>query len=254
MTAFAEGAPCWADVMLPDLEAGKRFYGELFDWTFSEGGAEFGHYTLALKDANPAAGLMRKSDGRMPTAWGLFLATGDIGRCARKIRAAGGRVVTEPMAVGDLGSLLVATDVGGAVFGAWQGGDHVGFGVRGVPGAYGWMDIATRDPEGVDAFYEEVFGLEGVTAGPMASETYLPLRPAGSSQEVGGRSVIGADAPAELPAHLTAFFVVEDMDAALRTVSRLGGRLAEGPNPSPGGPYAMCVDDQGAIFGVMATK
>ncbi|MFE4643233.1 VOC family protein, partial [Streptomyces sp. NPDC056730] len=28
MDAFAEGTPCWVDVSLPDLEAGKRFYGE----------------------------------------------------------------------------------------------------------------------------------------------------------------------------------------------------------------------------------
>ena len=34
---FAEGVPCWADAMLSDVEAGKRFYGELFGWTFGEG-------------------------------------------------------------------------------------------------------------------------------------------------------------------------------------------------------------------------
>lgn len=37
MAAFARSAPCWVDVQLPDLEAGKRFYGELFGWTFRAG-------------------------------------------------------------------------------------------------------------------------------------------------------------------------------------------------------------------------
>ena len=39
MSGFAEGAPCWADVMVPDLESGKHFYGELFGWTFETGDA-----------------------------------------------------------------------------------------------------------------------------------------------------------------------------------------------------------------------
>ena len=38
MAAFAEGEPCWVDVSLPDVEAGKRFYGELFGWTFGRTG------------------------------------------------------------------------------------------------------------------------------------------------------------------------------------------------------------------------
>ena len=34
---YGEGVPCWVDAQLPDVEAGKRFYGELFGWTFGEG-------------------------------------------------------------------------------------------------------------------------------------------------------------------------------------------------------------------------
>ncbi|MFJ2904119.1 VOC family protein [Streptomyces sp. NPDC087212] len=33
-SAYGEGVPCWVDAQLPDLAAGKRFYGELFGWTF----------------------------------------------------------------------------------------------------------------------------------------------------------------------------------------------------------------------------
>lgn len=32
--AFPEGVPCWVDAQLADVAAGKRFYGELFGWTF----------------------------------------------------------------------------------------------------------------------------------------------------------------------------------------------------------------------------
>ncbi|GAA3058425.1 hypothetical protein GCM10020000_46470 [Streptomyces olivoverticillatus] len=52
-----EGMPCWADAMLPDVEAGKRFYGELFGWTFEDSGGEYGHYTQAFHDGKNVAAL-----------------------------------------------------------------------------------------------------------------------------------------------------------------------------------------------------
>jgi predicted enzyme related to lactoylglutathione lyase len=69
MSVFGEGAPCWVDVALPDLEAGRSFYGELFGWTFEDQGEEFGHYTLAFRDGKAAAGLMPAPDPAVPIAW-----------------------------------------------------------------------------------------------------------------------------------------------------------------------------------------
>src|SRR5882762_3190233 len=62
-SAYGEGVPCWVDAQLPDVEAGKRFYGELFGWTFEEsyGGSEW-----ARRDGEPVAALAHKTDGRMP--------------------------------------------------------------------------------------------------------------------------------------------------------------------------------------------
>ncbi|MFC6067715.1 VOC family protein [Streptomyces ochraceiscleroticus] len=254
MTAFAEGAPCWADAMLPDLEAGKRFYGELFGWTFSDSVPEFGDYTTALLDGRKAAGLLPKKDGRMPTVWGVYFATSDLKGTAPKVREAGGQVISGGTPLGDLGAMMLGVDPGGAVFGAWQAGRHQGFEVQAEPGAYAWMGLSTREPEAVDAFYGDVFGFEGVTEGPMASPTFLPWRIAGQEREIGCRIVLDARAPAELPAHFTVFFLAEEMDAALRTAVRQGGKVLSEPQGTPGGPLALVVDNQGAAFGLMAPK
>ncbi|MFH9423009.1 VOC family protein [Streptomyces sp. NPDC017529] len=254
MTAFAAGAPCWADVMLPDLEAGKRFYGELFGWTFSEGSPEHGGYTQAFKDGKAAAGLMPKQDGRMPTAWNVYFATPDAARTSAEILRAGGRIVSEAMPVGDLGTMLVAADPAGAVFGVWQAGTHQGFGALGEPGAYVWTSLHTRDPERADPFYEQVFGFEGVTGSPAADERFLPWRLAGQGREIGGRVVIDKDAPAEMPPHFTVCFLAADMSDAVQITTRLGGKVAVEPAGTPGGPFAVLVDNQGAVFGVMAPK
>ncbi|MDG9704560.1 VOC family protein [Streptomyces sp. DH37] len=166
--ASAEGTPCWTDAMLPDLEAGKRFYGELFGWTFGDPAPpERGSYTIALLDGERVAALAHKPDGRLPTAWTIYFATPDAAATARRIRAAGGQLVTEPVAVGGAGVagiagvagvMATAVDPGGAAFGLWQPGTLTGFGTVRRPGSYVWTEVCTREREAVDAFYAEVFG------------------------------------------------------------------------------------------------
>ncbi|WP_030619773.1 VOC family protein [Streptomyces sclerotialus] len=254
MTAFVEGAPCWADAMLPDLEAGKRFYGELFGWSFVDGGPELGGYATALLDGRKAAGLLPKRDGRMPTVWGVYFATSDIAATVAGVREAGGSVITGSTPIGDLGAMMLGVDPGGAVFGAWQAGRHEGFEAQAEPGAYVWMGLSTRAPEAVDAFYGDVFGFEGVTDGAGATASFLPWRVAGQEREIGCRIVLDARAPAELPAHFTVFFLAEEMGAALRTVVRQGGKVLSEPQGTPGGHLALVVDNQGAAFGLMAPE
>ncbi|KIZ13498.1 VOC family protein [Streptomyces natalensis] len=254
MTALADGAPCWADVMLPDLERGKRFYGGLLGWTFSESAPASGGYTQALRNGKRAAGLMPRQGDRAPTAWGLYFATGDIERTAALIRGAGGRILTAPMEVGALGTMLIAADPSGAVFGAWQAGAHRGFETGREPGAYLWMGLHTRDAAAADAFYGTVFGFEGVTDSPMARPGFLPWRLPGQAREIGCRVEMDATYPQEAPAHVLVCFLVDAMDAAVRTATGLGGSVVIRPQPTPGGPFAVFCDNQGAGFGVIGLR
>ncbi|MEU9761049.1 VOC family protein [Streptomyces sp. NPDC047987] len=158
MAAFARSAPCWVDVQLPDLEAGKRFYGELFGWTFRPGE---GPYADAFSGGRLVAALVAKQDGRMPTAWGVYFATDDIVASVARIREAGGTVITDPAWVGRAGVVAQAADPGGAVFGLWQAGEREGFEKRNEPVSFCWTEVHTRQKDRVDAFYEEVFGFQG---------------------------------------------------------------------------------------------
>ncbi|MGY0059292.1 VOC family protein [Streptomyces sp. LZ34] len=287
MTAFAEGVPCWADAMLPDLEAGKRFYGELFDWTFGAGEAHYGHYTQAFHDGRNVAALAPKPDGRLPTVWNIYFAAQDAAATAARIRAAGGRLITEPMRIGDFGVVVTAADPGGAVFGVWQAGSHPGFEEHGTPGSYGWTELRTRDPERVDAFYRAVFGYgtvrpgkgsgrqpgegkepggqqggqaheEAGADGPQGGADVVFWTPRGKPAEpehaIGARTTMGDRFPAEMPAHFLAYFVVANCDQVARTAHALGGRLLNDPEDTPYGRFAVLADNQGAHFAVVDTS
>ncbi|MEV7678623.1 VOC family protein [Streptomyces sp. NPDC088341] len=301
MAAFAESTPCWVDVSLPDLAAGKRFYGELFGWTFGEdSGAAYGHYTEAFSDGRRVAGLVAKKDGRMPTVWGVYFATSDAVGLSERIVRAGGRTVRAPTAVGPFGVMAQAADPAGAVFGLWQSGEGWGFEKKGLPGSFCWTELYTRDKERVDPFYETVLGFRGTDL-PGASVDFRIWSPAGTEQAApgteqaatgieqaapgtefgaagaeegprgaeggaagteparagaafGGRSVITDAFPAEMPAHFLVYFCVSDCDTTAGTVVRLGGRITTPPFDIEHGRMAAVMDNQGAVFAVLAER
>ncbi|MGW8990872.1 VOC family protein [Streptomyces zhihengii] len=263
MAEFVQGMPCWVDAALPDVEAGKRFYGELFGWTFTDrggdrlpGGRTRGRSADAYSGGRLVAALTPKSDGRMPTVWSVYLATPDAPALARRITESGGQVINAPLSVGPAGAYAVAADPGGAVFGLWQGGERAGFEKHGEPGSYCWTEVYTRDKERVDAFYEGVFGFQGTDLPGIASEDFRMWSPEGTepgeSTAVGGRSVIDDSLPAEMPGHFLVYFCVEDCDDAARRAAALGGRVRTAPYDIPYGRIAELTDDQGAAFAVLA--
>ncbi|GHB14170.1 hydrolase [Streptomyces chryseus] len=267
MAVYAEGMPCWVDVTLDDVEAGKRFYGGLFGWTFADPGiddrARTGWsgragrtaFVNALSGGKKVAALAPKRDGRMPTAWGIYFAADDVTALAARIREAGGQMVTDPLPVPPLGTTAAAADPGGAVFGLWQAGSHAGFEVRDRPGSFCWTEVYARDKTRTDPFYETVFGFRGFDL-DEAGEDFRTWSPAGADPgpdtAIGGRSVMGNAFPAEMPDHFLVYFVVGDCDEAAARAAELGGRVQAEPFDTPHGRIAVLTDDQGATFAVLA--
>nr|WP_229840681.1 VOC family protein [Streptomyces brasiliensis] len=221
------------DAQLPDVAAGRRFYGELFGWTFEEG---HGPSWWAYKDAEPVAALAHKTDGRMPTVWTVYFATPDIEALCRRILVAGGQVVTSPMPVGGLGTAALAADPEGAVFGLWQAGTHAGFGRRHEAGTFGWVELYARDTEAADTFYGGLFhdALFGSDAEPDF-----------------GRAPVSDVFPAEMPPHFLVHFRVDDCDEALTAVVGLGGRVHAPAFDTSYGRVAVVTDNQGASFALL---
>ncbi|MFC9278154.1 VOC family protein [Streptomyces collinus] len=232
-SVYAEGAPCWVDAELPDLEAGKRFYGELFGWTFEEA---FGSSVWARLDGDLVASLAPKTDGRMPTVWTVSFATPDAAALGRRITAAGGQVVMAPFPVAGLGVAALATDPDGAVFGLWQAGTHPGFERRYEPGTFVWAELYTRDTAAANTFYGELFH-EAL----FGSDTEPDF----------GRADVSEVFPAEMPPHFLTHFRVTDLDGTVGTVQRLGGRVQVPPFETSYGRVAVVTDNQGASFAVL---
>ncbi|MGW3624929.1 VOC family protein [Streptomyces sp. NPDC000880] len=250
MAVHPEGMPCWADAMFTDVEGAKSFYGDVLGWTFGEASSEYGNYTQAYADGKAVAAVVPPMPGQEgQSAWCLYLASPDVAATAAKIRDNGGELLMEPMQVGEFGSMLLARDPGGVVFGVWQAGTHEGFEAKAVPGAYCWGEVFTREPEKADAFFPAVFPYSMQRVEDDAID--FRLYNLGDQTVLGRMKMDDDNFPPQVPPYLNVYFTVENCDAAVAKATERGGVLRFGPMDSPFGRFAALSDPQGAAFSVI---
>src|SRR5688500_18414909 len=115
-----------------------------------------------------------------------------------------------------------------------------------VRGQFVWHDLLTPNPAGAHEFYGKVLGWEKQ---PWEQDpAYLMF--AASNGPIGGAVEARAQTPHWLP-----YIAATDIDAAVETATRLGGRVLSPAEALPnGGRYATLADPQGASFGIYSSK
>ncbi len=217
------GSPCWIDLMTSDTARSREFYGELFGWTAEEPNEEFGGYFNFARDGGLVAGCMANpADSGVPDAWSVYLSTDDARKTVDSATAHKGQIYVAPMDVGDLGTMAVVGDPGGASIGAWQPGLHRGFGSLAELGAPAWFELLTRDYQASVDFYRTVFHWDTHVASDTPKFSYTTL----------GQG--------------------EDTDVALAKVGDLGGATLMAAEDTPYGRLATVSDPSGAAFKLIA--
>lgn len=241
------GTPSWFDLMTPDLEGAKSFYGQLFGWTFEGGDPKMGYYTMCKRRGLNAAGIgKRPDDAPFPTMWSVYFETADIEASASRVRELGGTVMMGPMDVMGEGHMAVCTDPTGATFGFWQPGRHSGAQVADEHGAMTWTEVCTRDGDAARDFYSKLLDLE---PREMPGMRYFTLH-RGEKAHAG---VMHMDEkfPAEIPPHWMPYFAVDDAEASCALIKSLGGGVRHGPFDTPYGRIAVVNDPYGAVFSII---
>ncbi len=248
---WPDGTPSWVDLMVPDREKAVRFYSSLFGWNVEVGDAEFGYYGMAGLGGRPVAGIGQtpEDQAEMPATWTTYLSVSDVDKTVSAIGEAGGQIVSPAMDVMTAGRMAIAADPGGAVFGLWQPGEHIGTQVTAAPGVVAWNECLSRDYSAAKAFYESVFGY-GFDDMSNEDFTYAVLTVDG--RPVGGLGAMPEDVPAEVPSYWSTYFSVADADETAAKATELGGAAAGEPFDTPFGRQVRITDDQGAPFMVIA--
>ena len=96
----------WHDLSTKDVEGAKRFYGEVFGWTF--GGSANGPYThIAVGDA--MIGGMRQMDANepQPPSWLGYVGVDDVAATVAAISSADGKVYMPTTVMENVGTFAV---------------------------------------------------------------------------------------------------------------------------------------------------
>ncbi len=255
---ITKGKFCWVDLTTTNIEASKKFYGDLFQWTFTEEKApQGGAYWMANVDGKGVAGLMGQTPtqkGVTPT-WNTYFTVDSLAEFATKAEKLGAKTIVPRQPVGDFGALAVHQDPTGAYFCTWENtksGDMTDktFTSK-TPGFFAWTELVTADIDRAGKFYSEAFGYspEAITFGEGSPKYYI-FKSNGEPQA--GLMAMPSDA-GKMPPHWANYVSVANCDRTLERATQLGAKTLFGPQDIPTiGRIATIQDPQGAVISFIA--
>jgi predicted enzyme related to lactoylglutathione lyase len=117
-----------------------------------------------------------------------------------------------------------------------------------TPGAFSWSELMTTGPEAATAFYAKLFGWQ---VEPMNMGMPYNVLKVGDAA-IGGIMGMPPGAPAGMPPMWMPYVTVADVDALVKQVVSLGGKVRMPPADIPSvGRFAVIADPQGAAINVI---
>jgi uncharacterized protein len=244
------GAPSWLDLLTSGSARAREFYAGVFGWTAGEAAEQFGGYFMFFADGVPVAGCMPKISGvpgmEGPDAWGVYLSSPDVKGTVEAALARGGTLREGPTDFADLGVEAILDDSTGARIGVWQAKSFAGTGAFGQPGTPAYFELLTRDYATSVGFYASVFGWDAQVVSDTPEFRLTALKD--GADTIAGIMDASGFLPADAGDHWNVYIQVPDTDAALATITKLGGTVAEPAIDTPYGRLAAATDPMGARF------
>jgi len=240
----------WHELLTTDVGAAEKFYKAVVGWTTAPFDGASAPYTV-LNDAagTGIGGMMRLPDGmNVPPHWVMYLGVPDIDQAIARIEELGGKTLSPPIDVPDVGRMRTMIDPQGAMFSIIQPAPRAE--TPETPPGLGdvaWRELYTTDADAAMTFYADMFGWR-------ATEPAFDMGPMGKYHMFGRAFTLGGmmtKTPdmASLPSAWNLYFRVENVDAAAERVKANGGTILQGPMDVPGGDrIVQCMDPQGAAF------
>ena len=247
----------WFDLLTIDVDAARRFYGEVAGWTDEpcDGGSYFMFNTAGAGVGGVMALPAHVRAGGVPPHWLGHVAVVDVEETVSRALRLGGTSVVPSTALPGVGRFAVLADPQGAVIAlATTARDcREGAGTD-DPGFFTWAELHASGWESAWRFYAELFGWTSTGSFSMGPQwgTYFMFGP--NPDQAWGAMFDGAKVEGVAPRwhHVIR---VDDTDEAALKVAALGGEVVHGPADIPvgGGRVAQCRDPQGAFFGLAST-
>jgi predicted enzyme related to lactoylglutathione lyase len=243
-TSYAPGTFCWVDLGVPDVDAGKAFYGAVLGWTTEDMPSAAGTYTMCRAGEHVVAALFSESDLPLGVPlWNNYVTVDDAGAALARAAELGASAQTEAFDVEDAGRMATLEDPEGARLYLWEPRGMHGAALVNAPGALVWNELGTRDPEAAQRFYGALFDWTFETGGELdtGGTEYVTIRN-GDPLNGGIRRI--TEMEGDTPAHWLPTFGVADLDPSVGAVGEAGGHVLFGPVDVGPGRIAVIKDSQ----------
>jgi predicted enzyme related to lactoylglutathione lyase len=251
------GLPIWYELVTPDADAAKAFYGSIVGWTGSvfpmpEGGMPY--HIWQAGDVGIGGMIETEQSPTGGPVWLAYFHVADVDAATSENAQAGGRAHLEPTDLPGIGRIALLEDPQGVIFYVMTPDPAMGdTGATSfspdLPMRCAWNELTTTDTTEALPFYESLLGLRSTEAMAMGQIGDYSFLDAGGVR-IG--AMMNRMAP-EQPVRWTFYFRVPDADAAAERIRAGGGSIVMGPMDVPGGERAViALDPQGASVGFVS--
>lgn len=238
---YHQGKFVWHDLLTPDIFASRKFYSELFNWSFEQQG----RYSVILNDGQRIGGMLEvkpKTGKQVEALWLAYLSVPDVDTASSYIESQGGQVLQGPVDMLQRGRGALVSDAQGAQFLLLHslGGDPADN--EPVIGAWLWNELWSNQAETSLNFYQHLGNYDHV----IEYDHYQILQSKGR-----WRAGIRQVSDKEFKARWVSSIRVADPAQLLEKVERLGGRVWIRPGESLADPeanIALISDNAGAFL------
>ena len=238
---YHQGKFVWHDLLTPDVAASRKFYSELFNWSFEEQG----RYTVILYNKQRIGGMLEvkpETGKKAEAVWLAYMSVPDVDKASAYVEDQGGEVIKGPLDMEHRGRGALVSDPLGAHFLLLHalGGDPADN--EPEVGSWLWDELWSNQAQTSFIFYQNL----GRYDSRFGETDYLILENQGKWR-AGIRQVFGPD----FKVHWVASIRVTDPALLLNKVESLGGKVLVRPGESkrdPDANIALISDNAGALL------
>jgi predicted enzyme related to lactoylglutathione lyase len=245
---FHPGKFVWRDLMTDDIPAVKKFYSELFGWTYLDVADEDNDYTVVLHDGKPIAGMFNLRDVKEEhkySQWISYVSVADMNQAINFTKKSGGTIYREPFELPNRGNVSYVLDSQNAVLAFVKSSSGDPKDVEPIYNEWLWTELWTKDIENSSSFYTELFGYSLKKFSTSAENLYYVFQK--ENKPRAGMLKIPYE---DVKPHWMPYVAVKDPADVVNKVEQLGGTIYLGSDEISGSDAAIIADPSGAVFTV----
>jgi predicted enzyme related to lactoylglutathione lyase len=243
---FHPGKFVWRDLMTDDIPAVKKFYSELFGWTYLDVADEENDYTVVLHDGKPIGGMFKLRDVKAEhkySQWISYVSVADMNQAINFTKKSGGTIYREPFELPNRGNVSYVLDSQSAVLAFVKSSSGDPKDSDPIYNEWLWTELWTNNIENSSSFYTELFGYNLKKFSTSAENFYYVFQK--ENKPRAGMVKIPFE---DVEPHWMPYVAVKDPAEIVKKVEQLGGTIYLGTDETSGSDAAIIADPSGAVF------